>query len=52
MTFCGGTGVIVTSLDLIASILRQDGAIALFRHNIEVIDTLGVPGFHSGVGSD
>ena len=47
MTFCGGTGVIVTSLDLIASVLRQDGAMALFRRNIEVIDTLGVPGFYS-----
>ena len=52
MTFCGGTGIIVTSLDLIASILRQDGAMALFRHNIEVIDTLGVPGFYSRDGSD
>ena len=52
MTFCGGTCVIVTSLDLIASILRQDGAMALFRRNIEVIDTLCVPGFHSGDGSD
>ena len=52
MTFCGGTGVIVTSLDLIASILRQDGAMALFRRNIAVIDTLGVPGFYSRDGSD
>ena len=52
MTFCGGTGVIVTSLDLIASILRQDGAMALFRRNIDVTDTLCVPGFHSGEGSD
>ena len=52
MTFCGGTGVIVTSLDLITSILRQDGAMALFRSNIEVIDTLGIPGFYSRDGSD
>ena len=52
MTFCGGTGVIVTYLDLIASILRQDGAMALFRRNIEVIDTLGIPGFYSRDGSD
>ena len=52
MTFCGGTGVIVTSLDLITSILRQDGAMALFRRNIEVIDTLGIPGFYSRDGSD
>ena len=47
MTFCGGTGVIVTSLDLIASILRQDGAMVLFRRNIEVIDTLCAPEFFS-----
>ena len=52
MTFCGGTGVIVISLDLIASILRQDGAMALFKRNIEVIDKLGVPGFYSRDGSD
>ena len=52
MIFCGGTGVIVTSLDLKASILRKDGAMALFRRNIEVIDTLGVPGFYSRDGSD
>ena len=52
MTFCGGTGVIVISLDLIASILRQDGAMVLFKRNIEVIDTLGVPGFYSRDGSD
>ena len=52
MTFCGGTGVIVTSLDLITSILRQDGAMTLFRRNIEVIDTLGIPGFYSRDGSD
>ena len=52
MTFSGGNGVTFTSLDLIASIMRQDGAMALFRRNIEVIDTLGVPGFYSRDGSD
>ena len=48
MVFRGGTGVIVvSSVELIASLLRQTSAVSLFGRNIDVINVLCVYGVDS-----